>query len=445
MSLLPDLGSWLLRSVRRDNFPDSPNLAIQRLKSQPRPLNDADKDALVGAVLTMGASLHLALDMLLESLPHDTSRERLGEVLCPTLGQLLASLQGTLSSLKQGALHKAVAVAHDATGQPPGPAQNNATGDAHLSADKKPSEQASAVTERFPPLEASGGVVSCCQVRRVCGGSQGATLAKALQAELRVQAAIHVAVESLEFAEGQLKLVKELNQIHGGSFDILQRHFYEGYNRLLFRALELEQREFGLLPEDSHMMSSAPPNHPQQGEMSRPSSKQHQSVSFQNTLKAPSMDSPPRTTIPRASFSDRRPLTRRNTILGIRQEDTQKAWARPPVKRRLSLAEELAMVGEDDSESGYQEETSGTASSGSEESDVESGSGPLRMGGNEVASEEYSTTGESAREESGSDGDESEDSGERTIDALGAIRRDAGATTSNSRPQSRLPRFKPRA
>jgi hypothetical protein len=42
-------------------------------------------------------------------------------------------------------------------------------------------------------------------------------LMKDLRAEMRVNAAIQVAVDSLEFAEGQLRIVKEVNRLKGGS------------------------------------------------------------------------------------------------------------------------------------------------------------------------------------------------------------------------------------
>lgn len=44
-------------------------------------------------------------------------------------------------------------------------------------------------------------------------------------------------------------------------------------------------------------------------------------------------------------------MTRRNTIQGIKQENDQD-FVRPAIKRRLSLAEELALAG-DDSDSDY--------------------------------------------------------------------------------------------
>ncbi|KAK0750218.1 hypothetical protein B0T18DRAFT_428208 [Schizothecium vesticola] len=43
------------------------------------------------------------------------------------------------------------------------------------------------------------------------------SLMKDLRAELRVNAAIQVAVDSLEFAEGQLRIVKEVSRLKGGS------------------------------------------------------------------------------------------------------------------------------------------------------------------------------------------------------------------------------------
>ncbi len=42
---------------------------------------------------------------------------------------------------------------------------------------------------------------------------------------MRVNAAIQVAVDSLEFAEGQLKIVKNVHRLHGGSFQLLEKHF----------------------------------------------------------------------------------------------------------------------------------------------------------------------------------------------------------------------------
>ena len=71
MALFPDLGSWLFRSVRRENFAESPVLAIERLTSLAGPIGDADKDVLVGAMLTLGSSLNQALNIVRELLPED--------------------------------------------------------------------------------------------------------------------------------------------------------------------------------------------------------------------------------------------------------------------------------------------------------------------------------------------------------------------------------------
>jgi hypothetical protein len=131
-----------------------------------------------------------------------------------------------------------------------------------------------------------------------------------------------------------------------------------------------------------------------------------------------------------------------------RKIDPRSLKTRPPLKRRLSLAEELAMVGED-SESGYQDETSEMASSASEveESDTESCNDSRRMlsGGGE--SEGYSTNGESAGEESAIESEDDEDNGDNTLDALdiGGLSQASILSTPNtsSRSRSRLPRLQP--
>ncbi|KXX76136.1 hypothetical protein MMYC01_207216, partial [Madurella mycetomatis] len=236
-------------------------------------------------------------------------------------------------------------------------------------------------TESFPPLE-DGSVAH--QLRMEIHERSSVALVKALQAEMRVQAAIRVAVESLEFAEGQLRLVKEINQLHGGTFDILQKHFYEGYNRLLLRALELERQEFGL-PDRDNVNSAASAlsrqrrPHNETREPAATSLRQRQSISFQSTQPAPRTVAAVWAPAALDTSSERRPLARRNTIQGIKQEDARTSRAKPPLKRRLSLAEELAMVGEEDSENGYQEETSEMASSESCGSDLESGNESQEM------------------------------------------------------------------
>ncbi len=225
MALLPE---WLLRSVRRDSFTDSPVLAVEKLGSLPRPLGDADKDILVGAVLTLSSSLHLALGLLQGVLPQEKSQERLGEVLCPTLGHLLASVQNTLTSFEP----KSPQRAHGAP-RPPLAARGGTIPRPVLARDarqalSRPASSPAATTrarqlqsepwasaERFPSLE-DNSAARRLHVEVDIQSRPETQLVKALQAEMRVQAAIHVAIESLEFAEGQLKVVKEVNQLHGG-------------------------------------------------------------------------------------------------------------------------------------------------------------------------------------------------------------------------------------
>jgi hypothetical protein len=229
MALFPE---WL-RPVRRDNFSDNPILAIEKLISLPRPLQDADKEILVGAALTLSASLTLALGMLQELLPQETSRERLGEVVCPTLGQLLASLNNTLPLFEGGTPTATPSANTPRPATPrlangnlkdvylsPKPSQRITAGKEQSSAPARPlidrptssstvatqSPRARTKTERFPPLEDNSTVR---HADGVDNQSRPEThLMKALQAEMRVQAAIHVAIESLEFAEGQLKVIK---------------------------------------------------------------------------------------------------------------------------------------------------------------------------------------------------------------------------------------------
>jgi hypothetical protein len=246
MALFQDIGAWL-RSVRRDNFNDSPILAVEKLNLAPRPLQDADKEILVGAVLAMSSSLHVALGILRELLPQETSRERLGEVLCPTLGHLLVALQSTLAAFEQaGSAQGTRAPSTPLTHTPepttsrllessprrvspkriettqglgeeqPTPTLNDTCGRPSGFPGFATQPQVDTKTEAFPSLGDTS-APRCLQVEADVHARPETHLVQALQAEMRVQAAIHVAVESLEFAEGQLKLVKEVNNLHGGS------------------------------------------------------------------------------------------------------------------------------------------------------------------------------------------------------------------------------------
>lgn len=251
---LPDFGTWLLRSVWRDNFPKGPVSVIERLNAV-RPLRDADKDALLGAVLSLGPSLQLALQMLLELLPEDESRERLGEVLCPTLGQLHRTLTDTLLSFeprgrdaptqsdkcrpepapsdflqtpKPAISKRPRTPQRPSTSRDPGSAISRAREVSHH-LDSAPSNIRSGPVwmpaERSLTVDtASAGALA--RQDTFTSGFQDRSrdpaadlaLVKELRAEMRVNAAIQVAVDSLEFAEGQLKIVKEVNRLSGGSW-----------------------------------------------------------------------------------------------------------------------------------------------------------------------------------------------------------------------------------
>ncbi len=363
---------WLLRSVRRDGFGDSPVAVIQKLGSLPQPLGDADKDILVGAVLTMSSSLHLALGMLQGVLLQEKSQDRLGEVLCPTLGHLLGSVRTTLVAFQSTSPHQSPGAAFRNTAlrslEAAHPVLRRdgwqafarpASSPATTSHARRPRVGSWTKAERFPPVEESGAAPRRLPVEVDMQGRPEAQLAKALQAELRVQAAIHVAIESLEFAEGQLKVVKEVNQLHGGGkylipraspvqgwrrarwkkgsphtnrctdFEPIQRHFYQGYNRLLFRALELQRRELGLHPSVNNSTAVLPvPEHPYPQPnghkiAQQPGLRKQPSVTFQTLSPVQSPATTPRSgnTMQIAS-PERRPLGRRNTIQGIDQEGT---------------------------------------------------------------------------------------------------------------------------
>ncbi|KAK3984424.1 hypothetical protein QBC44DRAFT_385751 [Cladorrhinum sp. PSN332] len=407
MALFPDLGSWLFRSVKRDNFTESPVLAIERLTSQPRPIGDSDKDTLVGAMLTLGSSLNQALNMVLEILPEDKSGERLGEILCPTLGQLLVSLQSTLSSFEPReeedrprrhppqvrSLHRLkhsrsesalrstmmrqpsrpltpVLIKKKSPPQTPMTTQPQQTSRGYSpprfssSPTKYSPRDSTFNTEQFPAFQSLPEEYT--QPRRDSAVSTGTRssvreLAVEIQSELRVQAAIQVAVESLEFAEGQLQMVKAINRLNGGNFEKLQRHFYTGYNNLLIKALQLEQREFSdeSEAEQQPLPTALPAPQQQMRQQSRPVTghKQQPSVHVSFPIDMPTPSSSPRREDSRQvsnSMTDPQPLTRRNTIQGIKEEDAP----RPAIKRRLSLAEELALAGdseEDDYDDDYDE------------------------------------------------------------------------------------------
>ncbi|KAK3377442.1 hypothetical protein B0H63DRAFT_477206 [Podospora didyma] len=474
MALLPDFGTWLLRSVRRDNrdFDNSPIPVIERLHALPRPLQNADKDTLVGAVLTLGPSLQLALQMLLELLPRDDSRERLGEVLCPTLGQLQKLLKNTLLSFDEfnnentswkdspstkspkypTPSHPALASVEDHSKtaipdnksvadnlqlhSPPeslsdhNPASNPKqpesqptrppVAEQHSSPDAADLveclDQVIHVTEKFPAMGHSTPRLSSSHSEsQVRSRNPAADLAlqKELRAEMRVNLAVQVAVDSLEFAEGQLKLVKEVNRLHGGSFEPFQQHFYRGYNRILFRALELERREFDSPPyarsvnddkEDQDSQQCAAPEksdpvmHPPQ-----------RTVSFENTIALPPLPPPSQPNSPlRFLERETRTLVRRNTVEGVVKEDIRASPKKPALKRRLSLADELALMDENsDSDEDEEDDDDNDA-----ENDLAEATDDPKSLDSEQDEQEASDSSSLPESENSSDEDSEDESGE---------------------------------
>jgi len=236
MSLLPNLGTWLLRSVRGEHLTESPVSVVERLNSL-RPLRDVDKDTLVGAVLMLAPSLQLALQMLMELLPPDESRERLGEVLCPTLWLLQGCLTNTIESFGAGKQEPAPPQTVHQPRQDVAPARVQHSKAGHP-AQRKEKSRASSTPVSFDanervgsmehtlPLDAEQSARNASEDASVFAGFEklrrtdsaaDLALMKDLRAEMRVNAAIQVAVDSLEFAEGQLKIVKEVNRLKGGS------------------------------------------------------------------------------------------------------------------------------------------------------------------------------------------------------------------------------------
>lgn len=101
------------------------------------------------------------------------------------------------------------------------------------------------------------------------------------------------------------------------------------------------------------------------------------------------------------------------------------------------------MVGEEDSESGYQEETSEMASSGSCGSDLESGNESQDMIARCDESEEYSTNGESLGEASDSDSEKDNQCiDKKSTNPPDFLESHSNGAVSSSPLRSRLPRFK---
>jgi hypothetical protein len=111
-------------------------------------------------------------------------------------------------------------------------------------------------------------------------------------------------------------------------FELLQRHFYEGYNRILFRALELERREFDSPP----YAASVNEDYEEEAEATeqRPNTQHSVSVSFESPLALPEL--PPIQLPPLPPLSPAKPKkestlnvnrgtpVRRNTTQGVEGE-----------------------------------------------------------------------------------------------------------------------------
>lgn len=97
-------------------------------------------------------------------------------------------------------------------------------------------------------------------------------------------------------------------------FDLLHRHFYEGYNRILFRALELERREFDSPPYAASLADGSAAT-----EM-EPEPEPQLSVTFESPIALPPLPplSPSQTRSPARRGPEARPQpVRRNTTQGI--------------------------------------------------------------------------------------------------------------------------------
>lgn len=302
---LPDIGTWLFRrgdSDRKRVAAENPVAIVKQLDGHiktlkkaklPHSLKDADKDALVGAMLMMGKSLQDALNLFMsEVLPHDEYPKGWNEVLSGTLGGLHRALENTLITLEsphsvaenglsmkqqqESMKTRTLSLEMDEAAMKPGlnrsesaPAAPTTQGE--ISPDFPPLGpplRLAPVPERFEPAY---------EYRDLAAENPGVSMAviQELRAEMRVNAAIQLAIESLEFTEGQLQLVKQVNKAagaNGANLEPVQQHFYEGYDRILRRAVELERRDMSTgvpvpvqsqktenqnRPQTSHTQSSA--------------------------------------------------------------------------------------------------------------------------------------------------------------------------------------------
>ncbi|KAK1750131.1 hypothetical protein QBC47DRAFT_394656 [Echria macrotheca] len=484
MALLPDLGTWLLRSVWRDSLSSGPVAIVEKLSAS-RPLRHGDKDALLGAVLALGPSLQLALQMLLELLPEDESRERLGEVLCPTLGQLHRALSDVLTAFdrpgkdppapeKHGFLGPTLTTApRPRTPHWPAKTASPPSGDRKRpswSPAKPPSSPVSAPapTSHLPHPDTTSLTVPSAspallpvpeisvpwsprehrtaflsQFHHPASNTPDPSLMKELRAEMRVNAAIQVAVDALEFADGQLRIVR--SHASPESSEMLGSHFYEGYNRILLRALELERREFDSPPYAASLVDGASYSQSHMGKGPEEEEASKMSITFGSPERLP--------VLPRDQGRDggvnggggRGVPVRRNTTQGISEPDN--SMRRTKLKRRLSLAEELALAcdgdsdeegsGSDDNDNNDDDDEDDDEDQESEDEPSKPSSGPnSRIRPKDTSSESESEDSEEAAGESESQSGESDsddtssEDGDRNVGRAPARHADAKDTGS---------------
>ena len=112
---------------------------------------------------------------------------------------------------------------------------------------------------------------------------------------------------------------------HVADMEIIQKHFYEGYNRLIIRAMDLERRELGPVPDApvTPSGSSFLPRPLLTGLLDQsPLDVRCRSVSFQHPLSVPRPSTA--SAVPHAGSDawGAKSLMRRNTVEGLNQEGT---------------------------------------------------------------------------------------------------------------------------
>lgn len=126
-------------------------------------------------------------------------------------------------------------------------------------------------------------------------------------------------------------------------FELLQRHFYEGYNRILFRALELERREFDSPPYAASINEDYEDEEDTAAEK-RPDTQHSVSITFDSPLALPELPpiqlpplpplSPAKSAKPARDSGltpTRGPPVRRNTTQGVEGQSVMVGIFLPPL------------------------------------------------------------------------------------------------------------------